>query len=864
MTIYPDINKKITRQVFIYVVNVILFSCLYVNVFAQYTLPVPKWTFGFNAGLDFTSGSPVPFLSAIYTQEGCASVCDTGGELLFYTDGSFVYDRNHTVMPNGEHLSGIILNPAFPHHGATISSGQGGVIVPMPGNDHLYYVFTITQYGTGSKFYYSIVDMDLRGGLGDVVAGNKGVHIGDNFGESMIAVTGDCCNIWLINTRDSIYAYEITAAGINLTPVISPGTAGHTGPRIMKISPDRKKVVITREIVGDFSLFDFDPGSGILSNERRLASNLLDIYGACFSPDNTKLYASNAGNIFQYDLSLPTFAEVLNSRLFIGNCNLTDLKVGPDGRIYFQSPRSNDALGTINNPNAAGAACQYNPVTVTLSPGSSLWVAGLPNDVPKFTESRVNNRFDVQVCFDTDTVLRASDLAGCKYVWNDGSTDVQRTVTGPGVYYVDYNLGTCTKYTDTFHVNFSGVVPAYGVRQNCRGTAYAWLSLPVGNVESYTYTWTDAAGNTLQVHNSDRGDTLFNIMPGEYRALQHSVSGCDSVFKFVVNPYNYEASFTVDPIVCQSETISFANTSGNAFTAWLWEFGDGATSTEENPFYQYPEPGDYMVRLIGYVGNGCNDTIDHRITVDTVPVVNFTTDMDRICAGGSVLFTPVYTSGAIGVQWNFGDGNTGSSLLPVRHVYNRAGNNTVTMNISYRRCPVTGKQAVIEVLHLPFVDAGPEKVITQDVQVQLDGSAESGTTIEWTPSLYLSSDNILRPFALPPTDQLYYLAVKDANDCFARDSVWVRVQKELRIPNIFTPNGDGIHDTWIIQNLYNYPKNLVQVFNRYGQLIFVSTGYAKPWDGTIRGKDVPVGTYYYIIDLKNGRKIYSGFIDVLR
>jgi gliding motility-associated-like protein len=84
------------------------------------------------------------------------------------------------------------------------------------------------------------------------------------------------------------------------------------------------------------------------------------------------------------------------------------------------------------------------------------------------------------------------------------------------------------------------------------------------------------------------------------------------------------------------------------------------------------------------------------------------------------------------------------------------------------------------------------------------------------------------------------------------------------IPNVFTPNGDGINDKWVIQYLESYPGAVVEIFNRYGSLVFRSVGYTKPWDGTFNGKEMPAGTYYYIINPKNGRKQISGFVDIVR
>jgi gliding motility-associated-like protein len=113
-------------------------------------------------------------------------------------------------------------------------------------------------------------------------------------------------------------------------------------------------------------------------------------------------------------------------------------------------------------------------------------------------------------------------------------------------------------------------------------------------------------------------------------------------------------------------------------------------------------------------------------------------------------------------------------------------------------------------------------------------------------------------------DIRYLLTVTARGGCTDTSSVFIKVLKFPSIPNIFSPNGDGVHDRWIIDYLDTYPGSTVDIYNRYGQPIFHSDGYRVPWDGTINGKPVPVGTYYYIVNPKNGRGVMSGYVDVIR
>jgi gliding motility-associated-like protein len=137
-------------------------------------------------------------------------------------------------------------------------------------------------------------------------------------------------------------------------------------------------------------------------------------------------------------------------------------------------------------------------------------------------------------------------------------------------------------------------------------------------------------------------------------------------------------------------------------------------------------------------------------------------------------------------------------------------------------------------------------------------------TYLWTPSTGLSDPTNPYTNASPTADNTYTLTVVSDQGCTASDQVFVKLLKAPVIPNIFSPNNDGVHDKWEINYLSTYPGCTVDIYNRYGQSIFHSVGYSTPWDGTVHGTPVPVGTYYYIVDPKNGRKLMTGYVDVIR
>ena len=347
-----------------------------------YTSQNKVWAFGVNAGLNFNSGSPVAITTGINTGEGCASVSDSTGHLLFYSNGKIVYNSIHAVMPSGANI--VSFN--------TGSTEQAALITPVIGNSYQYYLFSLEQVGVGigdCNLAYSIVDMTLDGGLGDVMSSFTGVPLADSLGENMIAIAGNHNDIWLVaHKKDtSIFVvYNISSSGITGPVLSSVGTFNGQGCyafSMLKASANRRKIAQAIYKANDYfgnEVYDFDPNSGIISNEI-LLDTIENDYGLEFSPDNTKLYfgSNNSGRIIQYDISLSTISGIKNSRAAVVNSTGLDddLKLGPDGKIYFAS--SDYAhMDCISFPNLAGAACGYTPNAVELMPGTEASV-GLPN-----------------------------------------------------------------------------------------------------------------------------------------------------------------------------------------------------------------------------------------------------------------------------------------------------------------------------------------------------------------------------------------------------------------------------------------------------------------------------------------------------
>jgi len=343
------------------------------NISAQfYTAQNKVWACGQAVGLNFNSGTAVPFTTSINTYESSASVCNASGNLLFYTDGKKVYNKLGSLMPSGASI--------VPY--TTISTQQGSIIMPVIGDTNKYYIFSLQNYedtdAVKNKLSYSVVDMSLSGGLGDVVAPSSGTFMYDHLSEGMVAVTGNNNNIWLVSHRNdtSVFvAFNVTSAGVSGTPVLSspgsPISCAQGGT--IRASHNRRRIAMAGyNCMDKVTLYDFDPTTGVISNQVAITTpGPTYNYGIEFSPDNTKLYiGTNYGStvsIKQYNISTPTTSAILASEVTItDSAGYGALRLAPDGKIYFPNTQTH-SIGRINAPNNSGLACaSVNHAIVTV------------------------------------------------------------------------------------------------------------------------------------------------------------------------------------------------------------------------------------------------------------------------------------------------------------------------------------------------------------------------------------------------------------------------------------------------------------------------------------------------------------------
>lgn len=408
-----------------------------------------NWYFGKNAGLKFHNGYPETTTGSLSTSEGCSTISDSNGNLLFYTDGITVYNRSHEVMENGTNLYG---DP---------SSTQSGVIVPVPDNPALYYIFTVSNLdkkGGGTGFRYSIVNMQFDDGKGAVIEKNSMLFEFTTERITSVKHANDY-GVWVIGHEwqsSRFRSYLITPGGLNTdAPIISD--VGHfhggiflNGKGYMKISPEGDKLAVCIQGKDLIQLFDFDNETGIINNPINLPG-VEQPYGVEFSREADLLYVSERWStyIYQWNLLAGLTEDIINSKTIVGEfLNPSSLggalQMASDGKIYI-AIKNKHYLASITKPDEQGLACEFIENAVWLNSNKSEW--GLPT----FIQSYFNNLWinHDNECISEEVMFALNDPENIDSVkWNfddpnSGTSNISsifepvHIYTNPGYYEVE-------------------------------------------------------------------------------------------------------------------------------------------------------------------------------------------------------------------------------------------------------------------------------------------------------------------------------------------------------------------------------------------------------------------------------------------
>ncbi len=306
--------------------------------------------------------------------------------------------------------------------------------------------------------------------------------------------------------------------------------------------------------------------------------------------------------------------------------------------------------------------------------------------------------------------------------------------------------------------------------------------------------------------------------------------------------------------------------------SYVWNFGDNsATTPVVNPTHYFTASGPFNIKLIATSLQGCKDSLTTPLTAFyRQPIANFGIIGDTLCPFKLIVFSDSSTAPASTISqwiWTFSTGDS-AFTQNVTKSFGTDGIYTATLLVKNPDgCTSNPISKSVTIYKQPVVDAGLTIYTPEGVSVPMHTTINDSAAFKykWTSSIYLNDDTLLNPICTPIFTTSYKITATGPGNCIATDTVKVVAFKQLAIPNAFSPNGDNINDRWVIDFLNDYPYCKIDIFNRNGQLVYRSVGYNGPWDGTVNGNPVPVGTYYYIIELNNnGYTKLSGSVTILR
>ncbi|QCX37466.1 T9SS type B sorting domain-containing protein [Aureibaculum algae] len=879
----------------------ILFSLsLTLNTFSQ--KEASHWYFGDRAGLDFSTGVPtVDTNGVLSTTEGCATISDIGGNLLFYTDGTTVWNKNHNRMPSGSGLLG------------DSSSSQSAIIVPKPDDNNIYYIFTVDWSGGENGLNYYTVDMTLDSGLGDVIGTSNSPKptklLSLPVSEKITAIkVKDEEAFWVIATKEGrFYVYKVDENGVESTPVT--GNLGFMNPDDMrgylKTSPDGKFLVSANMSSGTF-LYDFDSATGSVSNQRRLDLSNEFGYGVEFSPLSKKLYIStgNFGRNGPYLEKLFKFSLDL-ADLSISNINANKiemhsymnsraaLQVGVDGKIYRTIDNAS-FLGVINNPDSDGATYTHNAISL----GGRLGTQGLPPFIQSFFAALISTE---NLCLGNETEFSIESnepILSIEWDFGDGSTSTvlepSHTYTTAADYIVNVEVTTATEtktITQTITIFDVPVVTTPidlfqcdddtdGVTVfNLNEAIQLMVTDPANlNIKFYQKNIDAIEGNSVK--SIQNAQDFSNALATQVYARIENTYGCEKIVEINLKVSSTSINSDYSLIINECDDSTDGDDT-NGFTSF--NFADGsATILDQLPSNQnlavtYYEsmsdgleeinainPENYtnttaftqkiVVRIESEDNNKCLG-LGYFITLQVNELPNFDLPEEAFTCINNPL-EPVVVSvmnpqDVYNYQWtdssdtDLVNGNTASYNFTEPGSYKLTAYNSVT-NCSRTKTILISSSNIAAFQDFKVEDAAENNTVT----VNVTGEGDYEYALDNQYGVYQDSNMFENV-----TSGIHTIYIRDKNGCGT-------LEEEVSVigfPKFFTPNGDGFNDFWQIDGVSFQPTSLIYIFDRLGKVITKIEPTSEGWNGTYRGKLMPESDYWFKVKLEDGRTLKGNF-----
>jgi gliding motility-associated-like protein len=513
---------------------------------------------------------------------------------------------------------------------------------------------------------------------------------------------------------------------------------------------------------------------------------------------------------------------------------------------------------------SANDGCAETSIEVTLEDGG--------NDLPPVVVITSPGA----VCEGSDFTLSTELIAGVNYAWRTPDESLQTgneiTITGAAIedggrYSLVLESASGCRTDPVFEMISIGSLPAMEISSSggaifCEGSTNE-LSSPF--VPQATYEWK----NNNNVISGATSNVYSTTEPGTYVVSVVNSFSCNEISEPLVIRQVTQPVATFGEITssCLNEPILFENNSTYDDTepaVFNWNFGDGNTSNEENPTHTYLVAGDYTISLeVGYDNTSCNDIYETTLSVvkfigleimandEPVPDAIF-----NLCDGNIAELSVSALPGQ--VEWNTGE-TTPKITISEPGIYSVAsGSNTgCTSNDEIEAVLVDNVEVIIT--------SGSQK-IEGGGSARLE--AEGADFYQWKPADDLDDPTIPNPLASPLETTVYMVSGTNSYGCEDKDSVTVYVDVKIAIPvdaaKVFSPNnGDMINNEWEIVNIDVFESCPIRIVNRRGQTVYEASQYNNDWDGTLNGKDLPEGAYYYVLSC-GASDVHTGSIAIIR
>ena len=398
------------------------------------------------------------------------------------------------------------------------------------------------------------------------------------------------------------------------------------------------------------------------------------------------------------------------------------------------------------------------------------------------------------------------------------------------------------------------------------------------------YNWTGPNGFISHDPNPVRENAKLSDA-GTYK-LELIIDGCTSNILLVDIKVNAlpKSNAGADAIICKNKSsIALAGKITGGTTTGVWTTnGTGSFSPLNNDLnakYIFTEAdktaGSVILTLTSTSSDDCiADPSSLTVTFQPVPHVDAGKNLN-VCIKDNTVPLKGHIGLASGGIWSTsgsGNFNPSNTIIDKEFAYIPSAadkaNGSVKITLSSTgngSCNVVQKDITITFTPPPTISAGEDKLAIRKTTFVLNPTtSDKNVRYRWTPNVNLSSDTVRNPTVTVDTEIDYTLTVIDSRGCDISDVMHIEVLEPLKMPNTFTPNGDGINDKWNINDLLNYPGASVSVFTRNGDKVYTSEGYNEAWDGSFNGSPLPFGTYYYIVKSKFENLTFSGYVAIIK